>query len=69
MIQVVVLNMALTTAGLNLHERCANGVMMPLPWNFSNCDQTYGHLYRPNAPRFVEWNCDVTLDTFMPWQQ
>ncbi|KAK4136002.1 hypothetical protein BT67DRAFT_440134 [Trichocladium antarcticum] len=51
----LVLNMSLSSAGLNLHKCCRRGLILQYPWNWPTVLQTMGRLFRIGANKVVDW--------------
>ncbi|GAB1309796.1 hypothetical protein MFIFM68171_00006 [Madurella fahalii] len=51
----LVLNMSLSSAGLNLHKCCCRGIILQYPWNWPTIHQTIGRISRIGGKKIVDW--------------
>lgn len=66
-IHVCVLNVSISSAGLNLHGNCSRGIIATTFWNVNTMIQTIGRLIRIGQKAKTTWHILRVNGTIWPW--
>ncbi|KAK0752612.1 hypothetical protein B0T18DRAFT_427052 [Schizothecium vesticola] len=68
-IQFLVLSAAVSSAGLNLHGACHNGIITDIVWNAGTVFQGTGRLFRIGQKRPITWKLVHIAGTVNDWME
>ena len=68
-LDVCILNVNISSAGLNLHGACSRGIIASFFWNMNTLIQSLGRLIRIGQLEPVEWRILKVVGTIFDWQE
>jgi SNF2 family DNA or RNA helicase len=66
---VFISSITVSGTGLNLHQKCHNGIIIQLPCSLDKLNQAFGRLERVGQKFPVHWTVIMPRDTFCGWQE
>jgi SNF2 family DNA or RNA helicase len=66
---VLILNSAVSSAGLNCHYQCSVGIGLSFVWNVSTVTQFVGRIVRIGQKKSVRWYMPHINGTIDNWQE
>ncbi|KAK3358657.1 hypothetical protein B0T25DRAFT_514352 [Lasiosphaeria hispida] len=68
LVDVLVLNSAVSSLGLNAHLNCSTGIGLSFVWNAATVTQYIGRLFRIGQTKIVKWSLLYIKGTISYWQ-